>query len=381
MTAPLEQIRVVELSRVGPSRHCTMVLADLGADVIKIAERTQPSADPRALATFTLDRNKRSVALNLKHEAGRQAFYRLANAADVVVEGFRPKVAQRLGVDYPTLSRSNPRLVYCSISGYGQDGPYWDLPGHDINYISQAGALGIMAGPEGPPFIPHNILADGGGGGYIGTIAILAALTARAHTGSGQYIDIAMTDGTMYLIEGLFEHYFRTGKLPYRGQTRLSGGVPEYNIYQTKDGKYLSLSCLEPNFYSNLCKVLGREDLIPRRSEGAVVSEAFREAFRSKTRDEWFELMRAEDICVAKVYSLDEVLKDPQVEHRGMIWEVATPQGEKVKQVAPPFKMDGMPGGPKRIAPWPGQDTDEVLAEVGYTGADIAQLHQQGAIA
>lgn len=380
MAAPLEHIRVVELSRVGPSRHCTMVLGDLGADVIKIAERTQPSSDHRALATFTLDRNKRSLALNLKHEAGRQAFYRLANGADVVVEGFRPKVAQRLGVDYPTLSRTNPGLVYCSISGYGQDGPYSDLPGHDVNYIAQAGALGIMAGQDGPPPIPHNILADGAGGGYIAVIAILAALAARSRTGKGQYIDISMADGTTYLIEGLFEHYFRTGKLPVRGQTRLSGGVPEYNVYQTKDGKYLSLSCLEPNFYENLCKVLGREDLIPRRSETGVAFAAFREIIRTKTCDEWFEVMKASDICVAKVHSLDEVVANPQVQHRGMIWEVETPQGYKVKQVADPFKMDGMPSGPRRITPWPGQHTEELLAEIGYSSEEIARLRQQGAL-
>jgi len=358
-----------------------MVLADLGADVIKVAEPGEAARrGPGAPQVNPLDRNKRSMALDLKQEPARHAFYRLVDTADVVVEGFRPGVVARLGVDYPTLSQRNPRLVYCSISGYGQDGPYRDLPGHDINYISIAGALGMIGRPDAPPTIPHNLLADYAGGGLLAATAILAALLARHHTGRGQYLDVAMTEGVMYLMAATFARYFQSGEVPRPGQTMLDGALPEYEVYETADGGYISLGCLEPKFFANLCHALGRGDLIPRRGQAEVVRAAFREAFRRRTRDEWFHLLQDKDICVARVYSLDEVEADPQVQHRGMVWEMGDEGGEKVKQVAPALRLAGVAEARRRPPPHPGQHSEEVLQEIGYDSQAIAALRAQGAL-
>ncbi len=378
MPMPLEHIRVVDMSRLAPGPFCTMVLADLGADVTKVAEPGEAARrGPGATEVNPLDRNKRSIALDLKQDGARDAFYRLADSADVVVEGFRPGVTARLGVDYATLSRRNPRLVYCSISGYGQDGPYRDLPGHDINYISVAGALGIMGRPGYRPTIPHNILADYAGGGLMAATAIMAALLARQTTGRGQYLDMAMTEGTMYVMTNIFNRYFGTGEISRPGQTMLDGALPEYDLYECSDGRYISLGCLEPKFYVNLCQALGREDLGERRQDTKLVRAAFEHTFRQRTRDEWYSLLSTKDICVAKVYSLDEVENDPQVQHRRMVWP-AGPNG--ARQIAPPLRLEGMPEGLRRPPPQPGQHSEEVLKELGYQERDITSLRKAGAL-
>ena len=402
MTMPLEGISVLDLTRLAPGPYCTMILADLGADVIKI-EEPGPLTGRRAeqasgLATapppgygvdrhtphWALNRNKKSIGLNLKHDEARQIFYQLAERADVVVEEFRPGVAKRLGIDYDTLRQRNPRLIYCAVTGYGQSGPYRDLVGHDINYISMAGCLGMIGEKGGPPVIPHNIIADFAGGGMHGAIGVLAALMARERTGRGQFVDIAMAEGVYSLLVAHLSTYFATGMVPQRGETPLDGGAHYYNVYETKDGKWLSIGSIEPWFYANLCKALGREDLLPYGSVGVERREALKrtlsDTFKTRTRDEWFEILTRHDICVGKVYDLDETEHDPHLRARGMIVEVDHPEAGKVKQVGISVKLSETPGQIRFLAAPMGAHTEEILAALGLSPGKIAELRRLGAI-
>ena len=390
MTAPLEGIKILDLSRLAPGPFCTMILGDLGADILKVEGPREGrlamvmAIEERAIAYNALERNKRSIVLNLKLEPARKIFYQLAEKADVIVEGFRPGVVKRLGVDYDTIKEINPRLIYCSLTGYGQDGPYSNLVGHDVNYISIGGALGIMGIPGGAPIIPSNLVADYAAGGMNAAIGILAALIAREKTGKGQYVDIGMADGVVSLMASSLSRYFETDEVPKRGNELLTGGVPFYSVYETKDGKYVSIGCLEPWFYENLCRALGREDFIPY--QGAIgekreeIFSAFREIFRTKTRDEWFDYLSQWDICVGKVYLLDELATDPQLIHRNMILELDHPELGKVKQPGISVKLSQTPGSIRSFGPILGQHTEEVLLELGYSKKRIEELREQGAI-
>jgi crotonobetainyl-CoA:carnitine CoA-transferase CaiB-like acyl-CoA transferase len=383
----LEDVHILDLSRLVPGPFCTMLLGDLGADVLLI----EPPPDSRAgqapsvggEAYNALGRNKRSIVLNLRDDEARQVFYRLTESADVVLEGFRPGVVQRLGVDYETLREKNPRLVYCSLSGYGQTGPYAGLVGHDINYISVGGALGMIGWPDQPPAIPMNVIADFAGGGLHAAYAILAALHARERTGRGQFVDIAMSDGVLYLLTQHISSYFATGRAPEAGRTVLNGSAPNYNVYQCRDGGWISLGSLEPHFWANLCRAMGLEDLIPHQYDGAKRDEIFahfREQFKTKTRDEWFEILKQTDICAAPVYGLDEALNDPHNQARGMVVEVEHPEAGRVRQVGVGTKLSETPGAVRSAAPSPGQHTDDVLASLAYDAAAIAALRERGAV-
>jgi crotonobetainyl-CoA:carnitine CoA-transferase CaiB-like acyl-CoA transferase len=393
---PLENIKILDLTRLAPGPHCTMILGDLGADILKIEEPGPPSgrraqqaagqatqwklAGIERYSPFNaLNRNKRSMGLNLKSAAGREIFYRLAASADVVVEEFRPGVAKRLGIDYETLQPQNPRLIYCAVTGYGQTGPYSQMVGHDINYISMAGALGIMGPPEAPPTIPHNLIADFAGGGMHAAIGVLAALMARERTGRGQLVDIAMTDGVLNLQAALLSNYFGKGLVPQRGAGVLDGAAPFYNVYQTQDNKWLSIGSIEPWFYANLCKALGREDLIPYEFETdkwPAIQHTLREIFRSKTRQEWFSILTTTDICVGPVYTYDELENDPHLQARQMFLNFDHPETGPVKQVGISFKLSETPGQVRHLAPQQFEHTQAVLEDLGYSAAEIDQLQQ-----
>ncbi|HUS82156.1 MAG TPA: CaiB/BaiF CoA-transferase family protein [Dehalococcoidia bacterium] len=397
MTMPLEGIRVLDLSRLAPGPFCTMLLGDLGADVIVVEappeslhgalsadQAIDPSSLERARAYNALGRNKRSIVLNLREESARDIFYRLAKTADVVLEGFRPGVVKRLGVDYETLRDVNPRLVYCSLSGFGQDGPHSSMVGHDINYIALTGMLDMIGWPGEAPGIPLNVIADYAAGGLHAAYAILAALLARDRTGRGQYLDIAMSDGVMYLLAVALSQYFAGGELNRRGEGLLNGGVPCYNVYQTKDGGWLSVGCLEPHFFANLCRALDCEDLIPFQhdpSRRAEVFSRFRERFLTKTRDEWTALFKGIDACVAPVQSLAEAVDDPHNRFREMVVEVEHPTEGKVPQVGIATKLSDTPGRVRSPSPRPGQHTGAVLAEIGLSAAEVAALKKNGTIA
>lgn len=385
----LEDVRILDLSRLAPGPFCTMLLGDLGADVLLIEPPPQKlppmsAVPPGSEAYNALARNKRSIILDLRDGEAREAFLTLAQSADVVLEGFRPGVVKRLGVDYDTVSARNPRIVYCSLSGYGQTGPYSGLVGHDINYISVGGALGMIGWPDEPPAIPMNIIADFAGGGLHAAYAILAALYARERTGRGQYVDIAMSDGVLYLLANAASSYFATGRIPEAGATILNGSAPNYNVYRCKDGGWISLGSLEPHFWANLCRVMERQDLIPHQYDGEKRDEVFahlRERFKTKTRDEWFEILKQTDICAAPVYRLDEALSDPHNLAREMAIDVADGERGRVRQIGIGTKLSDTPGSVRSTAPAPGQHTDEVLASIGYDGGRIAALRQRGAVA
>jgi len=398
VTTALEDIRILDLSWQGPGPYCTMMLADMGADVIRVQEpglsgRRAASAgaaawssreDPKRLAYSAHERNKRSVTINLKHEKAREAFYKLVKTADALVEGYRPGVSKRLQIDYETLKNVNPKLVYCSISGYGQNGPYSQYVGHDINYISTAGALGCIGQKDGPPAIPLNLVADFGAGGMQAAFGILAALHARGRTGKGQHVDISLADGVLSLMSAVVSGYFQTGALPRRGEMGLNGGIPQYNSYETKDGKYLSIGCLEPWFYENLCRVLGREDFIPHQNaEGKKREEifrTFREIFKTRTRDEWFDFLKDKEICVGKVYDFEEVFADPQLRHRQMVVDVDHPTLGKIKHAGVSVKLSETPGKIRQLAATRGEHTSAVLEELGYSAREIKEMKAAGGI-
>ena len=385
----LEGIKVLDFCRNAPGMFCTMILADLGADVLMVErpmtgdraeyERvisgiTSPEDERRHASYNALQRNKRSIALNMKEKEAQEIFYRLAEDADVIVEGFRPGVMDRLGAGYPKVKELNPRIVYCSVSGYGQDGPYADMAGHDINYISFAGALGIIGGSEeGPPAIPLNLLADYAGGGLCGAVGVMAALLSRNSTGRGQFVDIAMTEGVMYMMAAVISAFFQGGGVPKRGAGLLNGGAPQYNVYRTKDNRYLSIAAMEPWFWVNLCRALGREDLAAsQEAKGEERREIFaflEETFKTRTRDEWFELLKDRNISVGKVYSLEEALTDPHAAHRGMVVEVEAPDlpEGRVSQVGIPIRLSDTPGSVRRVGSVTGRHTVEVLSALGYS--------------
>ena len=391
----LEGIKVLDFCRNAPGMFATPVLADLGADVLMIErpmDETRaayeklvagidgPEDERRHAAFNALQRNKRSLSLNLKEPEAQQIFYKLAATADVVVEGFRPGVMDRLGAGYEKVRSINPRAVYCSVSGYGQDGPYSQMAGHDINYISFAGALGLIGPQDGKPSIPLNLIADYAGGGLCGAVGILAALMAREKTGFGQYVDIAMSEGVLYMLSGLVSDVLSRGISAERGSNRLNGGAPYYNVYRTKDGKYFSIAAIEPWFWENLCRALALEDLLPHQDaigeKKAEVEQALSDAFLAKTRDEWFEALKNANISVGKVYSIEEALDDPHAQKRGMVLEIEAsgiPES-KVRQVATSIHLSDTPGEVRNLGSVTGQHTSNVLEELGFDAAAVADL-------
>jgi crotonobetainyl-CoA:carnitine CoA-transferase CaiB-like acyl-CoA transferase len=396
---PLTGIKVLDLTKLAPGPFCTMILGDLGADIIKIEEpgpptgrraeqagkaRTEgPGAGFGSSPYNALNRNKKSIALNLKSGPGREVFLRLVQRSDVIVEEYRPGVADRLGISYEKLSFRNPGLIYCSITGYGQDGPYRNLVGHDLNYIATAGVLSILGRPGQLPTIPHNLIADYAGGGMHGAIGVLAALVARSQTGRGQHVDISMMDGSLALMAQAFSSFFVNGRLPKRGETPLDGAIPNYNVYETSDGKIITIGAIEPWFFANLCRALGREDLIEHEYNSARredIHDAFAAIFRTKTRDEWFEILGKTDICVGRMNTLDEVPDDPQVRARKMVVELDGPDGMKIRQIGISVKLSDTPGSIRSLAPKLGEHTTEIMRSLSYSDEQIEKWRAEGAI-
>src|SRR5437899_3463997 len=274
----LDGIKILELARVAPGELCTMLLADMGADVLKIETpdpKGPPGAEEARRAAFAfVNRNKRSMTLNLKSPDGQSIFTKLARTADIIVEGFRPGVMKRLGGDYETIRALNPRIVYCSLSGFGQDGPYRDYPAHDMNYLSMAGVLGLIGEADRKPAIPLNIIADYAGASLHGALGIVLALFARERTGRGQQVDVSYLDTTLELLAATpnMRYFFSDGVAPRRGAGFLGGSYPYYAIYETRDGKLLTIGCTEPWLWENFCRAIGRPELarFARRSDQFV---------------------------------------------------------------------------------------------------------------
>jgi crotonobetainyl-CoA:carnitine CoA-transferase CaiB-like acyl-CoA transferase len=371
MTTPLANLRLLDLSRQLPGPFCSTVLADLGMDTLVIANPT----DPFGIGIPFMGRNKRSMTLNLKSDAGREIFLRLVDDADVLLEGFRPGVAERLGIDYATLRARNPRLVYCAISGYGQDGPYRDRVGHDVNYLGYAGVLNFIGTADGPPVIPGVQIADIGAGALMAAVGILAAVIARQQSGRGQFVDIAMMDGAvMWNVYHMLLHLL--GQNPQRGTAQLTGRYACYAVYETRDRRYVTVGAYEPHFWATLCRHFGREDLIEQQwsePQRDTILSFFRDAFRTKTLAEWMAELGEKDICFGPVNTIDDVFADPQVRHRGMVIEDGA-----TRTIGSPIKLSETPPSIRSAPPAFGQHTEEVLRGLGYSDDRIAQLRANG---
>jgi len=375
MTTPLRNLKLLDLSRQLPGPFCSMMLADLGVDVLVVAAPN----DAMGIGIPLIQRNKRSMTLNLKSTDGKKIFDQLATDADIILEGFRPGVTERLGIDYARMATLNPRIVYCSISGYGQDGPYRDKVGHDINYLGYAGVLGVSGAADSPPTIMPVQVADIGGGALMATVGILAAVMAREHTGRGQFVDISMMDGSVAWNVFHTLLYLAMGQEPQRGRTQLTGHYPCYAVYETKDGKYVTVGALEPHFWRNLCQQLGVAQFIPDQfAEGAKREEMFRvirEKFKQKTQAEWLRQLDRVDICFGPANSIAEAIADPQVQARRMIRDV---NGRKL--IASPLKFSDTPTEDPTLPPEFGQHTDEVLRHLGCSAAEIEHLRTNGVV-
>ena len=387
----LSGVRVLDLSLQLPGPFCTMMMADYGAEVVKIDEPSPRARNPFAAedpGTGPLDRylnrGKKSVTLNLKSAEGQEIFRKMAATADVVVEGFRPGVVKRLGVDYETLSAANPGLVYCSISGYGQTGPMRDVAGHDVNYLSYAGVLGLSGRPEDPPTLLPVQLGDVYGGSMMALSGILMALLSRQRTGKGAWIDISMTDGSVASLAIPASNLLGGGIPQERGALPLAGMLPCYDAYRCADGGYVSLGGLEPWFWKKLVTRLGREDFDELQYAAGESAEGVRRdlqaIFLGKTRDEWIRLFEGEDVCISPVLSLDEAMSHPNTVARRMVVDVGSPLGGTEPQLGLPIKIAGEEERAPGRAPRLGEHDDPVLEELGYSGEEIAGLRARGVI-
>jgi crotonobetainyl-CoA:carnitine CoA-transferase CaiB-like acyl-CoA transferase len=385
MAGALDGIRVLDLSRLAPGPYCSMLLADMGADVL-LVEPVPKSGEPpdeRSAAYFALGRNKRSICLDLKQPEGVAIFRALARRADVLLEGFRPGVMARLGLDHTALAAENQRLVYCSLSGFGQTGPYAQMAGHDLDYLAIGGALGMIGRPGTPPAIPMNLIADYAAGGLMAAFAIVAALLAREKSGFGQHIDVAMSDGVLSLLTKLAGQYFERGTVPQPGAHRINGANPDYDVYLCSDGGYLAVGPLEPHLFQNLCRALDLPELASAQSDSARSAEiraAFERRFREHPRDEWFQRLREADACAAPVYRLDEALDDPHHLAREMVTSFQHPRLGEIRQIGVAPKLSLTPGKIRSVAPVAGAHTDAVLAEIGFGTEEIAALRAAAVI-
>jgi crotonobetainyl-CoA:carnitine CoA-transferase CaiB-like acyl-CoA transferase len=393
---PLSDVKILDLTRLLPGGFCTLLLADLGADVIKVEDTGQGDyvrwAPPyygseehtplgtRSAIYLALNRNKRSVRLDLKQEGGRQALLKLTESADVLVESFRPGVLDRLGVGFDVLSQANPALVYCPITGYGQDGPNRDRAGHDMNYLGLNGILGLTGEAGGPPIQSGAQIADLGGGGLMAAVGILAALQEARRSGEGQMVDISMTDGSLAWLVMEAGRYFGSGEVPERGNIMLSGGIVCYRPYEASDG-WVTCGALEPKFWQRFCRAVDREDLIEKQFEKPG-SDAHREVakiFRTRTRAEWKAFNDEHDAMIEPILELDEALESELVREREMVVSYEQPEMGEIQQLGFPIKLSRTPAGIHRPAPALGEHTAEVLGDSGYSAEEIQALQESGA--
>jgi alpha-methylacyl-CoA racemase len=383
-TSPLRGVRILDLSRLLPGPFCTLLLADLGAEVIKIEDLEggdyirswPPFIDGQGAYFLALNPGQKSVALNLKAPAGRALFLKLATTAAVILESFRPGTVDRLGIGYGAVSEVNPRIVYCSISSFGQDGPDRDRAGHDLNFLARSGILDLCGRPDALPAIPPVQIADLSSAMYAAT-GILAYLREAERTGHGRLLDIGMLDSALaWMVMPVAE--YAAGARDGRGRQPLTGKFPCYNVYQTRDGRAICLSALEPKFWTAFCRTVGREDLLPLQFSAKPEDHAiFADIFAARTADEWAALLEKADFCCEIAPRLGEVLEDPQIKHRGLV--IPHGPGEPpVIRVGHPLR-DKMAGGP-RPCPGHGQHTAEVLGELGISMPALDELEAAGVI-
>jgi crotonobetainyl-CoA:carnitine CoA-transferase CaiB-like acyl-CoA transferase len=385
---PLDGVRVLDLTRLLPGGVLGALLADLGADVVKVEEpglgdymrAAEPRTGAQSAASWIVGRNKRSLAVDLKQPEGVDLFLRLAEDAQVVVEGFRPGVVERLGVDYPTVRARNPRVVYASLTGYGSDGPMRDVPGHDISYISYAGVLGMTGPLGGPPCVPGVQVGDLGGASLLG-IGLLAALYAAERTGHGSRVEVAMYDAALAWTSIHAGEYWASGEVPDPGRALLNGGVPCYAVYACADGRYVSVGALEPKFWARFCAAVDRPDLVSRQFDPQARADVSA-VFGSGTRDQWLERLEPADACVAPVLDLAEALAHPLATARGMVLQA--PLDSTGARTAPtlgtPIRFDGGRRPAGTPPPTLGSDSVALATEAGLTRAEIDALLTSGTL-
>ena len=386
MQGPLHGIKVLDLSRLLPGPFCSMLLADMGAEVIKVEAPGigdyirwwNPRLGKNSGMHVVLNRNKKSLTLNLKSEEGKNIFRELVKGSDVVLEGFRPGVMEKLELGYEKLSGINPRIIYCAISGYGATGHLSEKAGHDINFLALNGLLSYN-GAGGRPTVPGVQIGDIGGGSLLAAFAILAAVIAREKTGDGQFIDISMTDGAMLWNCLRFGNWIADGIVPGAGDGMLNGGFACYNIYETKDGRYMALGALEPQFWAAFCQAVNRPDLdVPDYFEPGKHQDKLRqeltEIFKTKTQSEWIELLRDVDCCCEPVLNLEEASESRLLKEREMLLPMQHDSWGKYLQLGIPCKLSKTPGSVRSHAPELGEHTEEILRSIGMSDEEIKRL-------
>ena len=383
---------MLDLSRLLPGPYCSLLLADLGMEVLKVEDPEQgdytrgiaPIRKKESAIFLALNRNKKSIKLNLKIREGKEIFYKLIQSYDIILESFRPGVIDRLGIGYQELRKRNHRVILCSLSGYGQDGPYKGRSGHDINYIGLGGILEITGVKNGDPILPGVQIADIGGGGMMAAIAILAAAFHREKTGEGQFLDISMMDSVVSWLSIHAGKYFMDGELLKRGDMALTGRYACYQVYPTKDGRHMSLGALEPKFWKNFCEAVGRRDLMDKQfieaEERLRVIEEIKNLFKTKTQEEWVDFFKKADACCEPILTFEQVFQHPQVLHRQMVVEAEHPVEGNVRQLGNPIKSSRFPFEIRTPSPAWGEHTIEVLKAMGYSEEEIKQFKTVKAI-
>jgi crotonobetainyl-CoA:carnitine CoA-transferase CaiB-like acyl-CoA transferase len=376
MSLPLEGIRVLDLTRLLPGPFCSLLLADFGADVIKVedpiagdyARWYEPKVADQSAMFISLNRNKRSITLDLKSEKDKEVFIDLIKTSDVLIESFRPGVMNRLGLGYEELKHHNPKLIYCAITGYGQTGPYAKEPGHDLNFLSYAGLLHLQGAANGNPLMSSVQIGDIGGGSLMATIGILLSIIDAKKSGDGQFVDISMLDGAVSWMQTILPDYWVTQDMPNRGELILNGGKACYEVYRTKDDRFISVGALEYKFWKNFCKVIGKEELIEQLDEPIerqrMMKAEIQAIILQKASAEWLVLFKGTDACVSPVLTPKEMSENPQIRHREMIQEVHHPEAGLLKQIANPIKLSNRKVKLRRHAPRLGEHNAEILNEL-----------------
>ncbi|HEY3843927.1 MAG TPA: CaiB/BaiF CoA-transferase family protein [Acidimicrobiales bacterium] len=377
-TGPLSGVTVLDLSTFGPGPRCTRLLADYGAQVVKVGPVPSPGVAPNEPSYFAYSgqRGLQRVLIDLKDDDGRGAFLALAAVADVVIESFRPGVMDRLGLGYQTLKEHNPRLVYCSTTGFGQDGPRASWAGHDVNYLAVGGFLAMSTpGVGGAPPLPGATIADAAAGGMHAALAITAALAGRATTGEGTYLDVAVAEGVLWLMSLPIDEQLALGTAPVPGHDLLSGRYACYATYQTRDDKWVAVGAVEAKFFANLCRALGCPEWIERQLDDAAqpaIRAALDTAFATADRDEWVARLGGADTCVAPVLAVDEIWSDPQFTHRGAVTTAVHPTHGSLRQLAPLLAGMARPDDPVALPDPTITDTEHLLKEAGIDPETIA---------
>ncbi|NIA19137.1 MAG: CoA transferase [Xanthomonadaceae bacterium] len=391
-TTLLKDLRVLDLSRLLPGPFCSMVLADHGARILKLEapgegdyiRSWEPKVDNYSALFLAVNRNKKSLTLDLKTELGQEIFFRLVREYDVVLESFRPGVMSRLGIDYHKAKKVNEKIIYCSITGYGQFGPEAQKAGHDLNYLAESGILHTSGCADGQPVVPGIQVADIGGGALYAVNAILMAYIAVQRGETGAHLDISMTDGLVSMFSLLSAYFFAQGRDPGPNETTFNGGQADYQVYETSDNHYMALGALEEKFWHNFCEAIDRPDLIGRqqgdgKAQGQLIQE-LKDIFSRRTINEWQVLLEGKNTCCEPVVSFGDVAANEHFRARNMFYDLDLPDGGSIRQLNSAIMVDGQKRLDHQFPPGLGEHTEETLESLGYSIAEIQSFQQQGIV-